>query len=109
MQLCHKSLYQRLCACFRYRCNPCMMATGTVWRRCASCFCGFCSCILFHISCNHLGIGVQLKALHVLLLDLGWLGADAVVGTICRWMDMINSLQRQHPQQVSLYPVFQIC
>ena len=41
---------------------------------------------------------------------LGSLGADALVVTICRWTDTVNSqLQRQHPQQVSLYPVFQIC
>ena len=53
---------------------------------------------------------MQLQAVHVLLLDLGSLGADAVVGTICRWKNTINSqLQRQRPPQVSLYPVFQMC
>jgi hypothetical protein len=41
---------------------------------------------------------------------LGSLGADALVVTICSWTDTVNSQpQRQHPQQVGLYPAFQIC
>lgn len=37
--------------------------------------------ILFHISCNHLGHGPQLKALHVLPLDSGSLELTHLLST----------------------------